>query len=125
MKKDDVCVSAGTADRHGTVADVIISSQTIAKPDVSGSILVNKRTSERQRQITSNSKFFNDELIIKIENDKIIFRKPSIDYEGKRYKLAKDKNGRYQTAVVCELPLGKFEFDVEESDEDCRVVYYR
>ena len=95
------------------------------KADFSGSILVNRHTSERQRQITSNSNFFNDELIIKIENDKIIFRKPSIDYEGKRYKLSKDKKGSYHTAVVCELPEGKFEFDADESDEDCRVVYYR
>lgn len=93
---------------------------------VSGSILVNRHTSERQKHIASNSNFFNDELIIKIENDKIIFRKPSIDYEGKRHRMSLDKKtGYYHTAVVCELPEGKFEFDADESDEDCRVVYYR
>lgn len=95
------------------------------KTDVSGSIFVYKHTSQRQRHIKSNSNFFKDELIIKIDDEKIIFRKPSIDYEGKRYKLTEDNAEYYHTAVVCEIPLGKFEFDLDESDEDCRVVYYR
>jgi hypothetical protein len=93
---------------------------------VSGSILINKEKKfERQRHISSNSNFFKGELIIKIELDKITFRKPTIDYEGKRYKISSHKNGTYHCSVVCELPLGKFEFDTDESNEDCVVVYCR
>lgn len=93
--------------------------------EISGYILVcEHNSSKRYRQIISKSEFFNDELIIKIEENKIIFRKPSIDYNGKRHKLSKDKGGFYHTSVTCELPLGKFVFDIEESNEDCRVVYY-
>ena len=97
----------------------------VARRVVCGSISVYKHTHERQMHISSKSDFFNEEVIIKIENDKIIFRKPSIGYNGKSRKFSRHKSGYYHTAIVCELPIGKYEFDEDESDEDCMVAYYR
>lgn len=92
----------------------------------SGYIVVNRHTRYTQRSIRIRSDFFNEEAIIKIDDNKICFRKPTIDYGGKRHKLSLNKkSGYYEVTVVCELPLGKFQFDTEESDEDCMVVYYR
>jgi hypothetical protein len=100
-------------------------TQQLPQNAVSGSIVIARHTTERQRYIASNSNFLSGDMIIKIEGDRLIFRKPMIDYEGKTYKMSKNKKtGKYQTAIIGELPIGKFEFDADESDEDCRVVYY-
>lgn len=102
----------------------------ILKPkesDFSGCITIYKGSRQREIKISSKSIFFKGELIIKIDENKIVFTKPSITYEGKKHTLSSNKYGYYNTTIVSELPIctGKFEFDIEESDEDCRVVYYK
>jgi stalled ribosome rescue protein Dom34 len=96
------------------------------KADVSGSIIVNRCVRINNRHITSKSNFFSEPMIIKIDNEKIIFKRASLGYNGKtnEIKLSK-KTGHYHTTIACEIPIGKFEFDTDESDEDCKVVYYR
>lgn len=96
------------------------------KGGVSGSISVTKHTGINQVHITSKSNFFDGYLIIKDDGEKLIFRKPSIDYRGKIYKPKYYKNSKvFITAIVSDMPLGKFDFDVNESCEDELVVYYR
>jgi hypothetical protein len=101
-------------------------TQKSTKYDISGSIFIKSHTTERQRYISSKSNFLSGDMVIKVDGDKIIFRKPTIDYKGKTYKMSMNKKTKeYQTAIIAELPFGKFDFDLDESDEDCRVVYFK
>lgn len=86
------------------------------------SITTFKHTHNRQIHISSRSSFFADEVYIKENNGRIEFGRVGITYEGKRYKFHKT-NGAYHSAIVAELPIGKFEFDEDESSEDVVVVY--
>lgn len=95
---------------------------TSHKTDVSGSITTYKHTHNRQTHISSKSNFFGDEVYIKYNNGRIEFGRVGITYEGKRYKFH-NTNGIYHSAIVAELPIGKFDFDEDESNEDMVVVY--
>lgn len=98
------------------------------KADVSGSISILKGTRENQRQIQSNSKFFtpNEDVIVKVDNDKITFRKPQIDYNGRTFKPKLIQSGWVTFQIVADLPIIKnLEFDLDESNIDERVIYYR
>lgn len=87
-------------------------------------IIAPKRLNGRQRTIISKSPFLTGEVIITVDNDRILFRKPEIDYQGKTHKMSINKNSRCcYTSIVAESPYGKFYFDADESDEDCVVVY--
>jgi len=102
------------------------TNQPLLIASVSGSISVTKHTGINQVHISSKSNFFDGYLIIKDDGEKLTFRKPSIDYRGKIYKPKYYKNSKiFITAIVSEMPLGKFDFDVNESNEDELVVYYR
>lgn len=90
--------------------------------DVSGSIIIYKHTHNRQVHIWSKSNFFDGEVYIKQHNGRIEFGKVGITYEGKRYKFHKTK-GTYHCAIVAELPIGEFDFDEDESNQDVVVVY--
>lgn len=87
-------------------------------------IRVNKAQTDRQRVITSKSDFFKGRTIFKVEKDKIIFKKPTIDYRGKSYKFCLHVDGFYHSTILCEIPLGKFYFDEDESNEDIIVAYF-
>jgi hypothetical protein len=94
------------------------------KADVSGSISV---TDWRTRKhIRTKSNFFGEPIIIKITDEKIIFTKPTLDFKGKTISPNCDESGWFYFRIDCEyLEPKKFDFDLEESDIDCRVVYYR
>lgn len=51
------------------------------------------------------------------------FIKPTIDYNGKVYTLYKTGNSR-SISALSEIPPGRYEFDLEESNEDVAVIYY-
>lgn len=97
---------------------------TLQQHNVSGSIVTYKHTHNRQTHISSNSNFFSQEVYIKNINGRLEFGHVGITYEGKRYKFH-FRNGKYHSAIVAELPLGEFEFDEDESNEDVVVVYCR
>ena len=97
----------------------------MSENDFSGCVNINKAKSPSYRIIATNSDFFNGEIIVKFDSDKIMFTKPDIDGFVKSYKTSKDVFGRYHVKIFGDLPLGKFQFDIEESDEDCRVVYFK
>ena len=81
------------------------------------------------RQIHSNSNFFtpNEEVIVKLFEDKIVFRKPSIDYNGKTHKPQRNGSGDkwINLFITGELPFGRFDFEPDESNIDCLVVYFK
>ena len=60
-----------------------------------------------------------------IKSDKILFKKPTIDYQGKIHKFRsfKKTHNTFTTTVICDIPNGIYEIDEEESNEDCIVVY--
>ena len=99
-------------------------SPQLTIPRVSGSIIIYKHTHRRQVHISSKSFFFADEVYIKHNNGRIEFGRVGITYEGKRYKFH-NTNGTYHSAIVAELPIGKFNFDEDECNEDVVVVYCR
>jgi hypothetical protein len=80
------------------------------------------------RHISTNIDFFNTEsIVVKILNDKLIFRKPDISYRGKLYMVQKIKTSKnwYSFALTSEIiPLGKFYPSIEESNEDQLVFYF-
>lgn len=105
-----------------TNSNLLTNSHSI-KADVMGSISV---TDWRNRKhIRTKSNFFSEPIIIKITDEKIIFTKPSIDYAGKTISPTCDKDGWFHFRINCELELKRLDFDVDESNEDCMVVYYR
>jgi hypothetical protein len=94
--------------------------------DFSGSIVVSElKNKPNQRQITSNSTWFDgDYILFNVKDDYISITRPDLDYRGKVQKPTK-QNNTYHLVVTAEIPFGKFEFDVDESTEDELVIYYR
>lgn len=97
----------------------------VPPPGSIGYISITNATHVNQRSIGTKSKFFvpNEEIIVDVKWDKIVFRKPDFSYTGKTHKMVSLKNGWVFFSIVADLPLGKFEFDPDESNMDEMVVY--
>lgn len=90
---------------------------------VSGSITFSEHSrGDRYRQCRSILKFFEGEIRFKEYEDCIVFRKPSID-DNDSIKTTPHKGG-YKFNIKCNIPLGNFKIDREESTEDELVIYY-
>lgn len=95
--------------------------------DIRGKISIMKGTRENQRAILSNSNFFipDEDIIVKVDHEKIIFTKPGIDYKGKTHKPKLIRSRWIIFQIVANLPIVKnLEFDLDESNIDKRIVYY-
>ena len=93
---------------------------------ISGSISFTKHSTLKTRiNAKANINLLDDDVIIDVREDYIKISRPDIDYNGKTYKLNKMKSGWYGTTLQMKLPLGKFLFDDEESNEDELIAYYR
>jgi hypothetical protein len=96
---------------------------------VSGSILINNNKNQNQYMISSKHPLFKNEYIkVSVDDCRLIFSLPTIDYVGKMYKSKvnnKSSEWRYFSITNEFLITGKFEIDAEESSEDELVVYYR
>lgn len=101
------------------------TKQALTIPVVSGSISIEKNNDKGQLKIASKSNWFNTEyVIVNMDEDCIIISKPTLDYTGKMYKVLKvGLNNLVKLSL--DLPMGKFDFDEEESTEDELVLYYR
>ena len=85
-----------------------------------------KEISGNLRNVTSNSTFFenNCEYIVAIDEDKIVFTRPSLDYKGKTSKAKSSSGTNVHFTIKAELPIQKFiPIDLEESNEDQLVIY--
>lgn len=99
------------------------------KSDVGGSFLVNKSTKLNSFIISSKHDFFkNETVIIKIYDEYFEIKIPSIFYQGKTVKTVKNnksKEWRFINIIDEKLIAGNFLIDLEESDGDKVIVYYR
>lgn len=99
------------------------------KSDVSGIFLVNKSTKLNSFIISSKHDFLkNESVIIKIYDEYFEIKIPSICYQGKTVptvKNNKSKEWRFINIIDEKLIAGNFLIDLEESDEDKVIVYYR
>jgi len=86
-------------------------------------ITIYKAQRLNQRVIHTTDNFITSDMVVKVGENKLTFRKPTLDYRGSTYKFIKSASGKNYTTILCDLPLGIYGFDQIESDEDCRVVY--
>jgi hypothetical protein len=93
------------------------------KTDISGSINVTASINERYRQIHSNSKWFDNSeyFTIKDDGECLTIKKCGLQIPKNAKKFTTSRHFNY----ISELPLGRFEFDIDESSEDELVIYYR
>ena len=94
-----------------------------------GSILIKKKKKQTKYNISSKHQLFKNEYIkVRVDECKLIFSVPKIDCNRKMYKpITNNKSPDWRTFTITNdlLIAGKFEIDVEESNEDELIVYYR
>ena len=88
---------------------------------ITGSITVYKYKIERYRRLYSKSKWFNNSeyFTIKDDGECLKIRKCGLQIPSFALKFCS------QFLFICDLPLGKFNFDADESSEDELVIYYK
>jgi len=91
-------------------------------PSVSGCINFTQQGYDKLH-VRSKSNFFENEVVIDILDDCIVFKLAGLDDKNSK-KLTKYKYG-FQATLQSNAPTGKFDFDEDESTEDKLVVYYR
>ena len=94
------------------------------KQTVTESISVGNRNDRfNGRTIISKSKFFSTEIVIKYADGKLTFRKPIL--EDKKTRKPTMLNSKFYCLITSgiEIPIGKFDFDADESNEDCITIY--
>src|SRR5574343_1754482 len=95
-------------------------SKALHIADVSGSITISNGRNENYRQFKSNSNWFNDaEYFTLTESANCLTIKKH--YLEVPKNAQRTKRGYFMCAS--QLPIGKFEFDEDESSEDIVVVY--
>jgi hypothetical protein len=80
-----------------------------------------------QRYLFSTScELFKHPVVIKVDKDKITFRKAGID-DNKTHNFKQPSGGhkQYRAVIVFnDLPQGEFEFDNDESNDDFKIAYF-
>ena len=76
-----------------------------------------------QMHITSKSIFFENEVVVKLTDEAVIFRVAGLD--DKKIRKAYLNNGHYHISVNGKCKEGRFYFDPEESNCDMVVIYCR
>ena len=71
-----------------------------------------------------NDEFFNNEIIIKVLDDKIIFAKPTIDYNGKTYK---NKNAGQKVFGITsyDIDINEGYYKLSTKNEDYREMKFK
>lgn len=82
---------------------------------------------QRGKEIYTKDLFFHEPVIAKIFYDRLEFTHPNLDYRGplhEPYKI-KDRQGWVSFGITSyDIPLGSFEIDEDESNEDLIIVYF-
>ena len=74
---------------------------------------------------TFKNDFFENYFAFEVDDEKVIFKRVGIDYEGKYYKASHSHYGWYTFQCVNEnIKEGSFYFDEEESNEDIIIAYF-
>jgi hypothetical protein len=106
------------------------NSDSIKKDDsvneFAGTIHVFKGARDSQRTIRTKCDFFtpNEDICVRVTREKVTFKKPTIDYNGRTYVPKSTSSGWVSFLVTAEIPFGYFDFDLEESNIDQRVAYF-
>ncbi len=81
---------------------------------------------EGYRLILSKSDFFTntDKVISTVYNDKIVFTRPSIDFNGTTQSITAVKSGWSQFGLSADIPTGTFYFELMECNEDVKTCYF-
>lgn len=88
-------------------------------------VTVNKGGNHNQFIITSNASIFKNNLVaIHVNKYGFTVTVPSIDYIGKSLHPSKRGNMMQITSSGESIPIGKFEADLDESNEDQLVIYF-
>lgn len=87
------------------------------------------RINKRFIHINSNFEFLKGEVIVLADYRSITIKRPDFDYQGKSRKLHSPRLMWFCTSFTIgadtqDLPLGKFLFDEEDSNEDQLVAYF-
>lgn len=81
-------------------------------------IKIEKNNNRGQSRIITNLDWFKtDTVIVELHEDYMSFKKPTLDYKGKTYKVLKHGNA-VAVKVMLPVPHGEFELDEEDSNED-------
>lgn len=74
--------------------------------------------------VSTKNIFFATEIIVKFDQGKITFLKPTIDYAGPVYRFFKGRYNKFYSQLKMPFVIeGVFEFDKQDSNEDQLVVY--
>jgi len=94
----------------------------LEKTIVVGSINVTAGRAQRYRQLYSNSKWFDDSEYFTVKEDGkcLKIRKCGLHIPRNAQKFTSSRHFMY----VSELPIGRLDFDPEDSSEDELVIYY-
>lgn len=100
--------------------------KNIIKADISNGISCVMGRTSRYRNIYSTSNWFADceYYTITEKSDCLIIRKCGLEFGKNAVKVHRKKRGGFDFQIVSELPIGKFEFDKDESNEDMVKIYY-
>jgi hypothetical protein len=90
--------------------------------DITGSISISKGRKDRYRDIYSGCKWFDsaEYFVVEAIDGCLIIKKCYMEIPKKAQKFSKARHFQF----VSELPLGVFDIDTEESNEDELVIYY-
>lgn len=91
--------------------------------NVKGFFKVYSSPKEKGVRVYSTSEFFKNEIKIDLKTDKMIITRVGAMYAGKTFNF-NYTNGRYNSTLSMEIPIGLHQFDPEESDEDKIVIYF-
>jgi hypothetical protein len=86
-------------------------------------------TNQHSYRVASQHPFFlhTTEVLTSYRGGVLTITRPTIDYQGKTYRVCVPKSSRdhrlFHIAISQNVPLGMFEIDEEESNEDKLVVY--
>jgi uncharacterized protein involved in high-affinity Fe2+ transport len=85
-----------------------------------------RKTGYSYYYLSFKNSFFNDnEFFIEIDENKIIFNRAHIDFQGRTYKATKIRYDWFYFGYSSEfLRVGSFYIDQEESNNDRIVVYF-
>lgn len=73
---------------------------------------------------STGNHFLSEDFIIKVYDDKIVFKRTGVDWVGKSHKLKLSKRGLYTSYIAEQIPIGIHYLDLDESDEDQLVFYF-
>ena len=90
-------------------------------------IIIGKHINNNYVNLNTKNNFFKTEsLILEHSNEKLVFKIPNLDYQGKTYTPSIFNNCEWVRMTIKSkyIQVGRYQIDMDESNEDQVVVYY-